>query len=314
MQALPLAGLPFGKPWFLLGLLVPMALLAWVWLRQERRIALPFDEAGNERGTWTRVALQFGESLPALSLAVAVILLAGPQTLDAPKTERSLSNIQLCVDISGSMTASFGEGTRYDAAMEAINQFLDYRKGDAFALTFFGNNYLHWVPLTQDTSAFRCAPPFMDPAKSSVPGWYGGTEIGKALRACREVLVSREEGDRMIILISDGQSGDISGSNGDAIAKLLRESGITLYGVHVANGQVPGDLINIASATGGECFAAGDPVGLEAVFRHIDAMEPAKLKKVAAEYIDNFKPWALIGGLLLALHALLQLFLRYTPW
>ena len=37
--------------------------------------------------------------------------------------------------------------------------------------------------------------------------------IGKALLACKEILTSREEGDRMIILVSDGESFDLSGGN-----------------------------------------------------------------------------------------------------
>ena len=54
--------------------------------------------------------------------------------------------------------------------MKAIDEFLKIRKGDAFGLTFFGNNVLHWVPLTSDPSAIRCAPPFMKP--ENVPtGW-----------------------------------------------------------------------------------------------------------------------------------------------
>ena len=72
--------------------------------------------------------------------------------------------------------------------MAAINDFLDYREGDAFGLTFFGNSVLHWVPLTSDVSAFRCAPPFMRP--DQIPSWFGGTEIGKALLACRKTCSS----------------------------------------------------------------------------------------------------------------------------
>ena len=121
---------------------------------------------------------------------MVVLILAGPQKWDEPRSKRVLTNIEFCVDVSGSMTASFGEGTRYDASMRAINDFLDYRTGDAFGLTFFGNSVLHWVPLTTDVSAFRCAPPFMKPGR--LPSWFGGTEIGKALLACRRILIERD--------------------------------------------------------------------------------------------------------------------------
>src|SRR6201999_4394443 len=101
-----------------------------------------------------------------------------------------------------------------------IDQFLTFRKGDAFGLTFFGNNVLHWAPLTQDASAIRCAVPFMRPELA--PPWFGGTAIGKALMACQSVLTSRQEGDRMIILVSDGMSSDLSNGEDVALAKRLK--------------------------------------------------------------------------------------------
>jgi Ca-activated chloride channel family protein len=121
--------------------------------------------------------------VPALILAVVIVLLAGPQQLSAPRTKRVLTNIEFCVDVSSSMRTPLGDGSRYDSSMKAIDSFLDIRKGDAFGLTFFGNNVLHWVPLTSDPSAIRCAPPFMKP--ENVPIWMGGTMIGKALLACK---------------------------------------------------------------------------------------------------------------------------------
>ena len=314
--------LSFGHPWVLAFLAIPLLLLGLVWsgrgIGSGGRLALPFDGTGGSdrrsRGAGLSALLRLAESISPLLLGVAVILLAGPQKVGAPSTKRKLTNIQFCVDVSGSMTAQFGEGTRYDAAMEAINGFLDYRDGDAFGLTFFGNNVLHWCPLTNDISAFRCAPPFMDPKRGALPPWFGGTSIGKALNACRDVLASREEGDRMIILISDGYSSDLSGGQDEVIADRLRKSGVTVYGVHVADGNVPGEVLNIASLTGGEMFAAGDPVALETVFKRIAEMQGAELEKVAGEQLDDFGLWCWVGLIALAVHALLQLFLRATPW
>lgn len=308
----------FGNPWVLGALVFPALLLAWVWTRRGGRVALPFDaQVGathRARRTWLRVVLQVSESLPALVACVAIVILAGPQTVGAPKTKRKMTNIELCVDVSGSMTATMGEGTRYDAAMAAINGFLDYRTGDAFGLTFFGNNVLHWVPLTTDTSAFRCAPPFMDPKSGNLPPWYGGTSIGKALRACADVLKQREEGDRMIVLISDGYSSDLSGGQDQEIAEALRGEGIAVYGIHVASGDVPAEVVNIATFTGGEVFEAGDPVALDTVFRRIDEMQVAKIEKVAGETFDDYIGWCWLGLGLLGAWALFAFFLRPTPW
>jgi Ca-activated chloride channel family protein len=103
------------------------------------------------------------ESLTPALLAIAIIIAANPQTTGSPITQRKLTNIMFCVDCSGSMMAPFGEGDRYDASMKAINQFLHFREGDAFGLTFFAQDVVRWCPLTRDVSAFECSLPFMRP-------------------------------------------------------------------------------------------------------------------------------------------------------
>jgi len=302
----------FGRPWFLLLLALPLLQLCFVWQRRGRRVVLPFDGGPRGSGWHVRGLLGIGESLPALLLTVAVLLLALPQELAAPKQKRALTNIQFLVDISGSMEAKFGNGNRYDAAMAAINQFLDYRKGDSFGLTFFGNNYLHWVPLTSDPSAFRCAIPFMSPT-NNVPG-FGGTEIGKAVLGCREVLTERAEGDRMLILVTDGWSSDLSGGAEIEIAKRLKRDGITLFAVNIQESDAREEIVNLARMTGGEVFNPEDTRSLADVFKRIDDMTKAKIEQGAAELVDWFFPFCLAGLCVLGLWALVQLGLRYTPW
>lgn len=302
----------FAYPAVLAFLIVPVLLIGWIWRRTGGRVALPVDHGGHSSGRGWAVALAVGESIPALILAVAIVLLAGPQKLSAPRTRRVLTNIELCVDVSSSMITPFGDGTRYDASMKAIDHFLDVRKGDAFGLTFFGNNVLHWVPLTGDASAIRCAPPFMKP--ENVPIWFGGTEIGKALLACKEVLTSREEGDRMIVLVTDGFSFDLSNGNDEMVAQQLRKNNIAVYAIHIAETAVPDEIVNITRSTGGEVFPVDDPDALRAVFQRIDAMRETKLEKTASELLDDFAPFCIAGLSLLGVSGLTLLGLRYTPW
>jgi Ca-activated chloride channel family protein len=304
--------LPFRHVQVLYLLIVPALLLFWVWTRRGGQLVVPFDHGTARRGVGIKGFVNIAESLPALLLGLVILILAGPQRWDEPQTKKVLTNIEFCVDVSGSMTAKFGAGDRYEASMQAINDFLDYRKGDAFGLTFFGNQVLHWVPLTTDVSAFRCAPPFMRPR--SLPRHFNGTEIGKALLACRRVLVTREEGDRMIILISDGYSADLGGERDMEIAKSLRDERIVVNAVHIANSEAPESIVNITSLTGGDVFVPGDPAGLAHVFQTIDEMQQTRIEKVAAESVDDYASWSslalgVVGAALLALFGL-----RYTPW
>jgi Ca-activated chloride channel homolog len=302
----------FAYPAVLALLFIPVLLLAWVWKRLGGRIALPFDHGGHASGRGWAIALLIAESVPALILATVIVLLAGPQQLSAPRTKRVLTNIEFCVDISSSMTTPLGDGSRYDASMKAIDQFLDIRKGDAFGLTFFANNVLHWVPLTGDPSAIRCSPPFMRP--ENAPPWMMGTMIGQALLACKEILTSREEGDRMIILVSDGESADLHGGNDVSVAQTLKKNNITVYAIHISNQNVPEQIVNITAMTGGEVFAVDDPQALQAVFKRIDAMRETKLEKTASELLDDFWPVCALGLSLLTLSGCALFGLRYTPW
>jgi Ca-activated chloride channel family protein len=302
----------FQHPLVLFLLVLPLALLVWVWLRHGQRVVLPFDHGRPGRGRFWWVLLELAESLPALLLAVAVVLLAGPQRYGEPQAKRKLTNIQLCMDISFSMTTPFGDGSRYDAAMQAVEDFLSYRKGDAVGLTFFGNNVLHWCPLTSDSSAVRCAPPFMRPER--VPFWFGGTEIGKALRACKTVLTERQEGDHMIVLVTDGLSADLFGGSAEEIAKEMKESGITVFAIIIGMPSAQDEVVTITNTTGGEAFVAGDPEGMKAVFHKIDQMRQAPLEKHIAESLDWFPPVCIAGLSLLGLAGLTAYGWRYTPW
>jgi Ca-activated chloride channel family protein len=296
----------------LLLLVVPVVLLVLLWARKARHLALPFDHGRPGTGVGWRSLIDAFEEVPALLLAVAIILLAGPEMVGQPREKRALTNIEMCLDISYSMTTPWGDGSRYDTAMKAVEEFLDYRKGDAFGLTFFGNNPLHFVPLTSDISAVRCAPPFMRP--ENVPEWFNGTEIGKALRACKKVLTERQEGDRLIILVTDGDSFDLFGGADVEIAQEMRKENITVFAVIIGMDRIQDQIVNITHLTGGEAFLAGDPSTLKTIFQRIDQMKQTKLEKTIGEAMDNFQPWCIAGLVLAGLGTLALWGIRYTPW
>ncbi|MEM6981319.1 MAG: vWA domain-containing protein [Planctomycetota bacterium] len=312
----------FSEWRFLLLLFIPAAILAWIWLRDrlpslglgsDRRIALPQDHGVQRSGRWFDFFIRcFLSSLP-LMLAAAIILLAGPRHLSVPKAERELTNIEFCLDLSGSMTARFGTGTRYDAAMAAINGFVDKRPGDAFGLTVFGDQAQHWIPLTTDPSAFRCAVPFLNPRKLP-PGYGGGTMIGLGLKKCQEVLVTREKGDRMIILVSDGASFDLGDGAAEEVGKSLRDDNIVVYSIHIGNGVTPPEVSTVTNIARGKSFNPQDTQSLQGVFDRIDRMEVAEMKQTYAEVLDWFTPFSIAGTSFVGLSLLSLVMFRYTPW
>lgn len=304
--------LPFIEPLVLFALIIPVGLIVASCVRGGYRVSLPFDHQPNQHGAWWHAALSIVGAIPKLLLALLILLLAKPVQYEQPKQERELTNIQFCIDVSGSMTSEFGASTRYDAAMLAMNEFIALRDGDDFALTIFGGEYLHWVPLTSDPSAFKYAAPFLQP--ENLPYGFGSTEIGKALYACEKEMVKRKEGDRMIILISDGESWDLGGENTDKVIAKMRESKIAVYAIHIGEDQVPEDVATISTATGGAYFPVGDMESLTQVFLHIDKMKKVKLKRITPDKVDHFFPYVVIGLSLLGLYVFSLLGLRYNPW
>ena len=302
----------FARPMFLLLLALPVLMAWWEWVRRGHPLVLPFDHGKIRRGRFLQKLVAIFSMMPPLLAAVAIVILAGPQRLRTAESEKVLTNIQMCLDVSGSMTAQYGNGSRYDAAMQAVTDFTSHRPGDAFGLTIFGNEVLHWVPITKDLSAIRLATPFLRPEK--MPHYFGGTRIGKALVECQKMLATRPEGDRLIILMSDGDSADLGSTRSNEIAQELRANRIVVYPILVGGSTSTDDMYIIANITGGQVFQAGDPAALQEVFRHIDKMQATKMKPPSNEFADFFAPVSLAGLAAAALHLVSLLGVRYTPW
>lgn len=304
----------FGNWFVLCALFIPAAMLVWVWRRQGMRIVLPQDYGRQRSGWYWAGLLNLFYSAAPLLLAAAIFLAAEPRILGVPKEVRKLTNIVFCLDLSGSMTAQFGAGNRYDAAMEAINEFVEQRPGDAYGLVVFGTEANEWIPLTSDPSAFRCATPLLNPANGLPPGYGGGTMIGLALQKCHEVLLQNETGDRMVILVSDGASFDLDNGQDEEIGRELRDDNIVMYGIHIGGGVTPPEVAAVATITGGETFEPSDTQGLSNVFRRIDQMQPVQMERTFSEILDWFTPFCL-AGLGCAVFCLLSILgIRYTPW
>jgi Ca-activated chloride channel family protein len=297
----------FAHPWVLLFLAIPVV-LAWTVVARAPGVVSPADHRPLRARPWTARLLGAFDAVPLLLLSVAIVILAGPQTLKQPRRERSLTNIQICLDVSGSMN-----GRNYELAKQAVEDFTRAREGDAFGLTLFGVQQIRWMPLTKDLDAIRNALPFADPLMQ--PSHMGGTMIGAALRFCRANMVAEStQGDRMIVLVSDGMSGDLGGSEPQTIGEEMKASGIVVYHIHIDESDPPSEVRDLVEVTGGESFASTDSEGLKGIFRHIDRMKPARFAPVGTVPLDEFRPFALVALALLSLHGLGLLFARYTPW
>tara|TARA_R110002073_G_scaffold59094_6_gene149230 strand:+ start:1705 stop:2754 length:1050 start_codon:yes stop_codon:yes gene_type:complete len=347
----------FVHPQWLLLLVFPLALGFWSVRRRGAGLRMPFDHQTHASRPWLAGLLRGVELLPAVMLAVAVVLIARPQVLRVPEQDRVATHITVCMDVSGSMSVGMGEQNRYESAAAAIESFTYAREGDAIGLTLFGSWPLRWVPLTKDLQVLRNALAFANPRNQ--PNGMGGTMIGSALSYCADNMqreAARLDGtdtgpqsvdqwrqqraaeqlfrsaslqgsaagsglaaapstDRLLILVSDGASGDLNGQDQiDRISDQLNDAGITMYHIHIGSDTIPPAVSSIARATGGDAFLATNSDGLRLIFNHIDQMQPARFVANASLPVDYFEPFAAIGAVALLLYALSLLKWRYTPW
>ena len=309
----------FAHPRLIFLLVIPVTLLFWEWVRRGQPLVMPFDHISRRSGWLLGGLVLTANCLPAVLLACAILFLAHPLTFAPPKTERKLSNIQIVLDTSPSMSSRYGPQkgdkpyTRFDGAMDAIDKFLTAREGDACGLTIFSRGFIHWVPLTQDTAAIRMARPFIAPKNFPDPIW-GGTFIAKALDGAMTPVTQRPEGDRMMILVTDGESPDIRGGAEREIIAKLRRHKIVVFAISVVDDEIEPGLENIARETGGQTFQALTPEALHVVFERIDQMQKVQVRTTKPEvidFLDPFLPWALTA---LGLQVMVLLGLRFAPW
>lgn len=310
----------FAYPKLIVLLVIPVVLLFWEWVRQGRPLVMPFDDVPQRRGWLVGLPVLAANSLPAVLLALAILFLARPLTYAPPKTQRELTNIQIVLDASTSMVFNtYGpqQGdkpyVRFHGAMDALDQFLTTRQGDAFGLTIFSRQYLHWVPLTRDTAAIRMARKIIWPEMFPDEIW-GHTFIAKALNGAIAPLSKHAAGDRMIILITDGEGEDIGGGREREVIAKLKRHNIVVFAIALNDeGFTPG-LEGIAIETGGQAFKALTPQTLQLVFDRIDQMKKVEIRETKPETIDYFDPFLPPALILLAVQVLVLFGLRFTPW
>ena len=325
----------FAYPKLLWLLAIPVTLAFWEWIRRGQPVVVPVDFRTTHRGRVLRFLIQTANMLPAALLAVALILLARPMQNAPPVVERQLTNIQIVLDISPSMAESYGpqpaDGTKYrrfDAEMDALASFLNRRRGDAFGLTVYGRHYIHWVPLTQETSAILNAKPFIQPWDYGIRGrwqpafsWqvFGGTFTFSALDGAADVLLQRAEGDRMVVLLTDGGHDGPDGSpeRVDKLIARFQEAHIVCYGVFIGPEDEYARVLDekrFCRETGGVFFHALDRPALDQVYARIDEMKKVKIRTREPLAVDHCRPFLVPAIALLAAHLLALFGLRYTPW
>lgn len=326
----------FADPWWLLLLLL-LPVLALLRGRRGRAPAVYFPLASllSDLGSPARSAFgsMFIGSVLA-SMALAVIALARPQKIKSHDEVKSEGvSIMLTVDVSRSMLIEdFYIGgrpvNRLVAAKRVMQDFIRGREHDRIGIVAFsGAPYLP-CPMTTDREWLE-----KNIDRVQVGVMEDGTAIGSGIASAARRLEQLKSPSKVIILITDGANNSGKLSPQDA-ARLAATFGVKIYtiaigtaGVHMfrdLNGQITSSgrqefdeatLREVARIGSGAAYLAQDLGALSNIFKTIDQLEKAEVKKRNIVETRDLFPWPLsIAALLLLVSLAFRLtVLRSAP-
>ena len=287
-------------PWVLLALPLPV-LTRWLPpARDEDGAALRFPihvglgtEAVGRRlrpSGWRRRRLLIG----LLAWGLLVLAAARPQWIGEPiPLPLAGRDLMLAIDVSGSMEQEDYEldgraVSRLAVVRTVASAFVERRAGDRLGLILFGTRAYLQTPLTFDGATVAAM------LRDSVVGLAGReTAIGDAIGLAVKRLREQPEGQRVLILLTDG---DNTAGALDPLeaAELAAQAGVRVYTIGIGGGELgvrslfgmrllrqasdfdPATLERIAGITGGRAFTADSRQQLEAVYNELDRLEPSE--------------------------------------
>ncbi|MEL6653917.1 MAG: VWA domain-containing protein [Bacteroidota bacterium] len=303
--------------WLLL-ILVPLALLYWGFMRYRRKATRSFGEGSllsylmplkPDYKHQTKFVMGF------VGLAMLIGALANPQYgLKQETMTREGVDLMIAVDISRSMMAQDVKPNRLEQAREVVSRLIDQLGGDRVGLIIFAGNAYLQVPITSDYVTIKTFLSTISPEMAATQG----TAIGEAIDIAEKAFANGESQSKAILIISDGEDHE-----GQAIASATRanENGATIYTLGIGGtagvpipirvnnrddykrdrtGKIVVSKLNeamleeVADAGGGDYFKLSGGLGdVQRIRRALRQMEQQQFEdRVFTDYEDHFQ-WLL---------------------
>ncbi|HEY2675397.1 MAG TPA: VWA domain-containing protein [Steroidobacteraceae bacterium] len=231
----------FSDPLWLAAGFIAVIVLIWMWQRYDARqhAALARFVSAHLRDQLTRSMSRVGRRVQRGLFLTALIglfvTLAGPLAgFRWEQISRRGNEVIFAIDTSRSMLTPDVKPNRLTRAKLAIDDFAKRMDGDAVGIVAFAGTAFLTCPVTLDYGAFHESLGAID--TNTIP--RGGTNIANAIQAAQAALRRRPGGDKILILVTDGE--DLEGNALEAARSAGRE-GLKIYTVGV--GTPAGDLI-----------------------------------------------------------------------
>ncbi|MCM1522487.1 MAG: VWA domain-containing protein [Muribaculaceae bacterium] len=262
----------FAYPHLLyLLLLIPAALLLFVWARLSRRYKLKkFGQPEVIRSLMPEVSLYMPWVKLCFSLviiAVLVLILARPRAMAAIEQDGAETTVErgievmICLDVSNSMLASSTDDergiSRLQRAKYILEKLIDKMRNDKVGLIVFAGDAYTQLPITSD---FISAKMFINSITTDMVPTQG-TAIGAALDMAMNSFTPDDKMGKAIIILTDGENFE---DNAIEQAKRAAQAGIQV------------DVIGLGSQSGARIPLKGgsgymtDPTTGEQVVTRLD--------------------------------------------
>jgi len=318
-----------NKDFFWLFLLLPVAILWYIFKYKKQTAELKMSSLKGFKVSNSLLPklkhLLF--VLRLLSLALIIMAIARPQTVDVStktKTTRGI-DIVMAIDVSASMLAKDLSPNRLEALKNVAGEFIKDRPNDRIGLVEYAGESYTRTPITSDKAIVLRS--LKDVRYNTVI--EGGTAIGSGLATAVNRLKDSKAKSKVIILLTDGVNN--SGFIDPKIAsELAVEYGIKVYTIGLGTngtalspiailpngdfqyGRVPVEidealLKEIAEVTNGKYFRATNNEKLEEIYAEINKLEKTDIDEFKYyNYQEKFRPLVILAAFLLLLEFLLR--------
>ncbi|EWH09191.1 von Willebrand factor type A [Catenovulum agarivorans DS-2] len=239
-------------------------------------------------------------------------------------------DIMLAVDLSGSMemddmVINQQRVNRLDMTKYVLKDFIQRRLGDRLGLILFADTAYLQTPLTRDLNTVA---QMLD---ESIIGLVGDkTAIGDAIGLAAKRFSQKENSNKILILLTDGQntSGNLQPSEA---LQLAKSEGIKIYTIGVGADEMlvkgffgyqkrnpsadldESTLNQIAQETGGLYFRARDAQELSKIYAELDKLEPVSEEAIQLRPQTSLFYWPLtIAFILTVLLSITPMLLQFT--
>ncbi len=319
----------FANPDYLYGLMIiPILCLLFILLRIRRKRALQkfghlnlinelMPNASNSRPVIKFIIWIF-------ALTSVIFALARPQFGSKLTIEKRKGvELMIALDVSNSMLAEDIQPNRLERAKRAISSLIERLNNDKIGLIVFAGDAYTQLPITADYSSAKL---FLNTINTEIVPRQG-TAIGSAIKLARNSFSPQFEGNKAIIVITDGENHE-----DDAIqaASKAIDEGIKVHTIGMGlpkgvpipfynrygqkdyrkdkDGNTVVTMLNeamlqdIALAGKGVYVRANNSqVGLSAIFKEIQKMEAGEMEaQTYSEYSEQYQ-WFIALALILLL-------------